>query len=392
MLLAMQARPWIERALRRIGGGLDVLMEEIPEPKPGEDLITSGETGTCVISADRSQPQWHGLAGLLAGRFWLFFAKTGAPRYREAAARVSRMHRRGWSSLINESFAARTGPAMGFELTADEDLRELALTTCREVKAGFWEPLELFLRWPAGPGRPSRAEGPWGAQLQEYVATVDDTAGASVLYWADRFEPGLRDAVLRSQRALRRHGAIAGDGTVTQAVSAALVEGRAARVQLGAVQGTARWTRAQAWGVLSSVAAFEVTGQGEFLDDARACVDFYRRECLSGDSTVPIYDRLAGDPATAPRDTCSAAIVASALVRLVQREPRLAGEYSAFVERTFIELVEGHMTVGGTVLHGCWGNLRTGPREVIMPFGNYYLIEALMRCVLPDHPIWAALP
>src|SRR5688500_10527615 len=116
----------IERALRRMASGLDVLMEEITEPEDVQDMIMAGETGGCAISTDRSRPQWHGLAGLLAGRFWLFYASTGADRYRDAAARVSRMHRRGWSSLINESFGARMGPAMGYELTGDEQPRELA--------------------------------------------------------------------------------------------------------------------------------------------------------------------------------------------------------------------------------------------------------------------------
>jgi len=147
-----------KRTARRLRAGLSALEDEIPSPKPNERLIPRGENGTFIAVEPKDTPtQWLGLTGFLAGQYWLMHALEPTPSFSETALRVSLLHRRPPdSSLINECFSAQHGPMLGFLLTADERLRELALGTSDELVEHFDEHLEMFPRWPTRPGRPDR--------------------------------------------------------------------------------------------------------------------------------------------------------------------------------------------------------------------------------------------
>ncbi len=92
-----------------------------------------------------------------------------------------------------------------------------------------------------------------------------------------------------------------------------------------------------------------------------------------------------------PKDSCAAAIATLALIRLSRAIPELAATYRPVIEGTIRELDRNYLTVGGLLLHGSWGNAagRWGrplrfPQEDIMPYANYYFVEALYRSLTED--------
>ncbi|MBI3742977.1 MAG: hypothetical protein HY261_01645 [Chloroflexi bacterium] len=105
---------------------------------------------------------------------------------------------------------------------------------------------------------------------------------------------------------------------------------------------------------------------------------------------VPVYD--FNDPNHAlPKDSCAAATVANALLRLARVAPDRAPQYRRVARATISELAENYLCDGGILLHGSFGNVAAGgaipvrfPQEDIIPFGNYYFVEALYHELRPD--------
>ncbi|MCG3770837.1 MAG: Unsaturated chondroitin disaccharide hydrolase [Nitrosomonadaceae bacterium] len=155
---------------------------------------------------------------------------------------------------------------------------------------------------------------------------------------------------------------------------------------------TSTWTRGQAWAIHSFTSAYEAYRVEKYLDTALGLVQWFLMKL--GNDLVPPYDFDDPDNANGPRDSCTAAIVANALLRLAVLHPPSRAEFRHQASRILAELVTNYLTSGGVLLHGSWGrakrrfNLGRFPQEDVMPYGNYWIAEALFRWQCED---WAIL-
>jgi unsaturated chondroitin disaccharide hydrolase len=153
-----------------------------------------------------------------------------------------------------------------------------------------------------------------------------------------------------------------------------------------------QWTRAQGWGMSSTVFAYEATGDRRFLHDAVKVCDYFLAHMLAPGSTVPYYDIADPRLPDVPRDTCTATLAANAMVRLMHADPGLESKYRDYVERAIVELLEQHTTPEGIVVHGSWGNMWGNVAECVMPYGNLFLTETLYRVLHPEADLWGNRP
>jgi unsaturated chondroitin disaccharide hydrolase len=145
------------------------------------------------------------------------------------------------------------------------------------------------------------------------------------------------------------------------------------------------WTRGHAWAAVGYATAYGETGISDFRD-ASVNAATYLVTAL-GERVVGPYD-LDLDPEGVPEDTCSTAIVLAAIERLRAAGVELPDVLASFGDRAVPELLDRYVTPGGTLLHGCWGAIGNGPVEAVLPYGNYYLAEAVYRRLRPDRDVW----
>lgn len=324
--------------------------------------------------------QW---AGFLAGRLWLTAEHFADDRIRQAADVVSRTVARTLATRPPKFSAAGSdlfySACLGARITGDSDLADAALAATRQYAENFVAEIDAFLQVP-GVNR----------------AVIDTGLNLLPFYWAAEREPALLDFAVRHNRALLRAGIVRDDGSVHQAIEfrPGTAEPRR-RYNMQGCSDSTTWARGQSWAMHNYTNAFDATGDAEFLDIARAVSRWYV-EHLPADN-VPHYD--FGDPAIphVPRDSCSAAISANALLKLAALDPASA-TWALPAGRAIIdELVAHYLSPGGVLLRGSWGRLppeKAGagisrfPLEDVMPYGNYWIVEALYR---RSHDDWSLL-
>ncbi len=324
--------------------------------------------------------QWD---GFLAGRLWLLADHFGDDRIRAAAATLATTMAEPLGQRPPEFSAAGCDNfyalCLGARLTGDERLTKAALQAVRQYAENFDERLGLFFQVP-GINR----------------AVVDTGMNLLPFYWAECYEPGWAEVAVRHNRNVLRYGAVRPDGSTYQAIEFDLdTASPHRRYTMQGYSDETTWARGQSWVMHNYVNAFEVTGDEEFLDVARHSGRWYV-ENLPADH-VPFYD--FADPAApgVPRDSCSAAISANALFKLAHLDTDSAGWAREAGETIIDELLENYLSPGGVLLHSSWGRLppeKAGaglsrfPLEDVMPYGNYWVVEALYRRL---HEDWSLL-
>jgi unsaturated chondroitin disaccharide hydrolase len=349
-----------------------------------------------MLSAGYSSSGWsHGnwFSGFWVGLLATGYLHTGEKaylyaareRFQDFAARCEdrNTHDIGfmfWSSAV--PLHALTGEA-GFAetaLIAANHLRARLVTTQSGAYLSSWGPL-------SDPrGRSSSA--------------IDTMANLSLLYWAaDHADDGSFRLAAEAHALKTRDAFIRDDDSTYHAVEYDLPTG--ARKRGYTFQGYADeslWSRGQAWAIYGYVETAAATGKLDYLSFAERLAERYL-ERLGADA-VPFWD--FDDPAipNAPRDSATAAIVASALLNLrdVHPDRARAAFWAGEAERMLRALCADYLATEdshrGILKHGCYSKPHNIGTDSAVLFGDYYFAEALARLAFPGklHKVRARLP
>lgn len=274
-----------------------------------------------------------------------------------------------WSSAVplhavtgDEQYAAAA-------LKAADRLRSRLVTTRKGAYLSSWGPL-------SDPrGRRSSA--------------IDTMANLSLLYWAaDYADDGSFRLAGEAHAQMTRAAFIRPDNSTYHAVEYDLPAGTRKRGYT--FQGYAdesQWSRGQGWAIYGYTETAAATGKAEYLDLAEQLADYYLKR-LGGD-LVPFWD--FDDPALpdAPRDSATAAIVASAFLNMADIHPdrTKAAFWAGKAEEMLRALSENYLAREedhrGILKHGCYSKPHDiGPDSAVL-FGDYYFAEALARLAFP---------
>lgn len=369
----------LEEAKRRLRAGTWLALDALPFRREGQFLNLNFHNGSW----------WMGdidfWGGFLVGRAWLLSDLCNDSALQERAAELSRSL---WPLAdvpnLDTGFAIYYGCCIGYALTGDETLKNVALRAAESVASLYDDDLGLVLTKPGGPVDPRLI-----AFYKRFCASevlVDTGAVLDLLWWASRYEPRYAKLASRHFRRCLDLGLVDVDGGAHHALD---FDERGLPGSFHTHQGhtrTSRWTRGQAWAALSHVTAYQATGNPAFRDVAVRCIDWYLAK-LKG-RIVPRYDLEISDDEQAPEDSCTPTIVSVAILRLRACDGGVPGHFDRYVQLVNDEFVRNYLTPGGLLLHGSWGAKEGPARESVMPYGNYFLVESVYRQLKPDGRPW----
>lgn len=357
-------------------------------------LLADGYDGH-ISSMDRwtgrykRSPQYVGHdVGWLLARIWTLYAHTQDEEFRDFALQILRPiipklteePVRGLGSGVDTYY----GLCLGAELTGSDELRSTAVAASKNIVKSLWD--EESSRFIPFAGIDNEVPLEFGGTLNH-------------LLWTSSEVPEHVEYYLRHHQALLDFGLVRPDGSTIHLV---LLDEDGKFKEYATGQGLAAdstWARGESWAMYSFITAGQWSDNPVMQETADRICEWWV-EHLPRD-WVPTYD--FDDPQLRPpRDSCAAAMGASALMR-VNSDKLDPGRLANIVESTIDELCRNYLTDGGLLLHGSMGNMRGHlygrpisydppnpknaeavsrtrfPQEDILAYGNYFLVELIHR-------------
>ncbi|MBD8488168.1 glycoside hydrolase family 88 protein [Echinicola sp. CAU 1574] len=148
------------------------------------------------------------------------------------------------------------------------------------------------------------------------------------------------------------------------------------------------WARGQAWGLYGYTVMYRVTKDQKYLDQAVAIAEFVLNHPNMPDDKIPYWDFDAPQIPNELRDSSAGAIMASALLELsgyvdADKSEKYWGNAKEMITTlTGPEYIAAAGTNGGFLLkHGVGHIPENSEIDVPLTYGDYYLVEAMLRYV-----------
>ncbi len=147
---------------------------------------------------------------------------------------------------------------------------------------------------------------------------------------------------------------------------------------------TSCWSRGQAWGIYGFTTMYRRTGEPLFLKTAQRLADFAVRS-LTPDN-VPVWDYLAPQAPNDIKDSSAGAIMACGLLDLAEVSNKPA--YRAAAIRILTALCDTCLTTRSIraepiMARGTRNRPSEDGVEISLPYGDYYLLEGILRVLMP---------
>ena len=322
-------------------------------------------------------------AKYLLGRLWILYLQTRRAEFREWAMTLLEKIVPAVTDAPHTSrgsaCATYYGICLGADITGSDELRKAALRSADLLIEGLWNSqADVFYSKPNG-----------------LSTNIDSLATLLLLPWCARYDPKYMDYYTRHADSIIRVGIIRPDGSTFQRADFDEKHRLKAVTTNQGWKPTSTWARGQSWAMHNFICAYEATGRASYLDVSVRAANWWVEHVPQ--DFVPYYDFDDPQRFEKPRDSCAATIAVLALIRLAKARPDLAATYEPVITSTLNELYKNYITDGGLVVHGSWGDARWQvgrprplrfPQEDVMPFGQYYLAEALYRRLTDD---WSLL-
>lgn len=327
-----------------------------------------------------------------AGQLWLALQLSGDPVFLNAArarrpvfARILRTREAQDHDL---GFQFSLSCVAEWQMTGDAVARDMALRAAEQLLSRYRPEGGYIQAWNA-----KKAGMGMAPDFANGRVIADTMQNLALLYWAGQ-ETGRGDFVAAANGHADTAMAhlIRDDDTSFHTFVFNPSTGEPVRGETfqGFAHGSC-WSRGQAWLIHGFAQTALTTGNPAYLDAAERLAAKARQ--LMGDDTVPVWDYGVDDPAASPRDSSAGAIMAAGLYILSQigAEDRRDG-WRAFADRVMGGLLDScDLTTNpealGFLAHGT-AHSSAGYDDNMLPYGDYYFMEALMRSLGHDRFFW----
>lgn len=262
----------------------------------------------------------------------------------------------------------------GYRLTGNEAYRDVIIQSARSLITRYNPVVGLIKSW--------NANDRW-----QYPVIIDNMMNLELLFWASKHggdQKMYNIAVTHALNTMNNH--VREDGSTPHVIDYDPETGavRAINTHQGFADNST-WARGQAWGVYGFTMTYRETGDERFLKTAAKMADWFI-DHLPADH-IPYWDFNAPQQPPEPRDSSAGAIAASALLELSTfvSDPSVKERYHSTAISILNELMSERYladpaTSQAVILHGVGSKPHDKQVDVSLSYGDYYFIEALMRC------------
>lgn len=340
------------------------------------------------IGNARNQWLWCGdgydwVMGFFSGQLWLCHQLSGDPAFAAAAQarrpqfRAILGNRRYQDHDIGFLFSLHS--VANWKMTADREAREMGLEAARILLLRFREDGQYLQAWtPFGPDDQAQARFANGRMI------ADSMQNLALLHWAYA-ETGRTDfrEVAELHAATSARHLVRDDGTSFHTFTFDPATG--APIKGETHQGHADdscWSRGQAWLIHGFAQCYASTANPLWLETARRLA--VKAEELLGGTDLPVWDFALSADVRHPIDSSAGAVMAAGLLLLADHtEEQEAARWRKLARRLLHGLIRAcdlTTTPGteGLLAHGA-AFVSAGRSDTMLPYGDYYFMEALMR-------------
>jgi unsaturated chondroitin disaccharide hydrolase len=316
--------------------------------------------------------------GFWSGQLWLGYSETQDEVFHRAARaqlpyfydRLNRpeTHDHDLGFLYSLSLVAN------YKVTGDTAARDGALRAA-EALAQRFNPNGQFIR----------AWNDWGSIDNRGRMIIDCLENLGLLFWATEVTGNTRFADIATRHAATtKRYILRADGSSYHSFVFDPDTGEPLRGET--YQGYAdesRWSRGQSWGVHGFSQVYRYTREPAFLVAAQQMADYVLAHLP--DDGIPYWDYALPPNELQFRDTSAAAVTAAGLLALADlvTDAADAERYLRTAQRMLVSLstnysTRGHHEAEGLLVQGA-ADVPRGLSNAMLPYGDYYYVEALLR-------------
>ena len=333
------------------------------------------------------------VASFWCGQLWLAYSLTGEERFKNSAV----MRRPYFRNVLEHpewhdhdlGFLFSLTCVAEYKLTGDETARSLALRAAELLAARWRQPLPFVMCW-----NPMKRDGEEFAARKVGTLNIDSMQGMALLLWASQ-ETGQQSFtdIANMHLSTCRTTLLRDDHSSYHCREFDVGTGQA--MQGYTHQGYADescWSRGHAWAIHGFAQSYLTTRIDIYRESAARMADYITDKLP--DDGVPYWDYNLPEGYKPFRDTSAAAVTAAGLYALAQGfGPGPESEqYTSLADRILSGLVTHYdittkPEAQGLITQGA-AFVEAGRADNLLPYGDYYYMEALMRSIGHTEFFW----
>mgnify|MGYP000017598881 CR=1 FL=1 len=375
--LSQEERQWLRESLDKFVKKMESVRERAAKKIP-----FSAREGVYDDHSDAKGINWW-TNGFWGGMMWQLYQETQDPRYME----IARYSEDALDQCFEQFMGLHHDVGFMWMPTSVADYRKTGNPEGRRrglhaatLLAGRFNPVGRFIRaW----------NDEWHGHVNTGWAIIDCMMNLSLLYWASEEldDPRFRQiAMMHADTALEHF--IRPDGSVNHIVEFDPETGIETGTHGGQGYGTgSSWTRGQGWAIYGFAISYRHTGKQEYLDAAKRVAHYFISN-IPENGRIPIDFRMPKEPYY--EDSTAAAIASCGLLEIARfvdelQRPLYLGAALKLLRALTDSRCDWDPERDG-ILEKCSGSYSEEKHEYNIIYGDYYLLEALLK--LEDHDLW----
>lgn len=333
------------------------------------------------------------VASFWCGQMWLAYSLTGDSRFKNSA----RMRRDYFRTVLEHprwhdhdlGFLFSLSCVSDFTLTGNEKSREMALRAADFLAARWRQPMPFVMCW-----NPMLRDGPEFMARKTGTLNIDSMQAMALLFWAAR-ETGQSSftEIANMHLETSRKYLVRKDFSSYHAYE---FDPRSGKPIGGfthqGLHDESCWSRGQSWAIHGFAQAYLYTGLLEYRETAAKMSDYVAAH-LPEDG-VPLWDYNLTTEDSPYRDSSAGAITAAGLYTLARcfEGGADAQQYTELADKILFGLVDNCDLAQDPESEGLLKEgaafVGLGRADNLLPYGDYYYLEALMRAVGHSEFFW----
>ena len=319
--------------------------------------------------------------GFWGGILWQLYHATGEAKYARIAAKIEEKFDEllmGYERVDHDlGFMWLHTAVADYRLTKNKEAKLRGLHAAAILASRFQPEGNFFRAWNWEPA----------------VAIIDCLMNLPLLYWGseETGNPGWMQLASKHADTALQH-ILRADGSSNHIVEFDVSTGECMDKPAG--QGYAKgsaWSRGQAWAIYGMALSYRYTKEERYLDASKRSAHYFIANAAINDFDVVIDFRAPKEPVY--YDNTAAACAACGLLELAEHVPELERELYIkaalkLLQRLTERFCNWNLEEDGVLTHGSARYDRAEDREVPIIYGDYFLLEGILRLLEKDFLIW----